>query len=94
MGNSVTDNKLTEVLAKFIPVNALNPDNLADLAQKAAVKELHAGYTLFKSGDRDKRHVFLVKGSVELSTDRGTHKVIYGGTPEAKHALAHTQPRT
>ncbi len=89
----MADNKLAETLAKFVPVNALNPDNLMDLAGKAAVKELHAGYTLFKSGDRDKRHVFLVKGSVELASERGVQKVIYGGTPEAKHALAHAQPR-
>ena len=90
----MADNKLAETLAKFIPVNALNPDNLMDLAQKASVKELHAGYTLFKAGDRDKRHVFLVKGGVELATERGAQKTVYGGTPEAKHALAHTQPRT
>jgi CRP-like cAMP-binding protein len=89
----VADNKLADTLAKFTPVNALNPDNLMDLAQKASVKELQAGYTLFKSGDRDKRHVFLVKGSVELASERGVHKTVYGGTPDASHALAHAQPR-
>jgi CRP-like cAMP-binding protein len=92
-GSHVADNKLAETLAKFTPVNALNPDNLTDLAQKASVKELQAGYTLFKSGDRDKRHVFLVKGSVELASERGVQKTIYGGTPDASHALAHAQPR-
>jgi len=89
----LADNKLGETLAKFTPVNALNPDNLADLAKKAAVKELHAGYTLFESGDRDKRHVFLVKGSVALSSERGVQKTVFGGTPDANHALAHAQPR-
>ena len=90
----MADNKLAETLARFTPVSALNPDNLSDLASKASVKELEAGYNLFQIGDRDKRHLFLVKGSVELSSERGVQKTVYGGTPDAKHALAHTQPRS
>ncbi len=87
------DRKLITQLSQFTPLNALNPDNLIELSHKTDTRRLASGLTLFKSGDRDKKHVFLLSGTVELVSPQGVSRVVTGGTPEARHALAHSQPR-
>ena len=89
----MSDKKIAELLSKFVPVNALNPDNIVELAQKARVNEVPRGLNIFQAGDRDKKHIFLIKGDVELVSQQGVTKSVSGGTPEARHALAHAQPR-
>ena len=89
----MSDKKIAELLSRFVPVNALNPDNIVELAQKTRVNEVPRGLNIFQAGDRDKKHVFLVSGDVELVSQQGVTKSVSGGSADARHALAHAQPR-
>ena len=84
-------NKAT--LKKFVPVNALNQDNFDELASKTYLEEIPAGATIFKTGDTDKKSIYLVEGEVELSAEDGLKTTIKSGTSQATHALSTLQPR-
>ena len=51
------------------------------------------GHYLFKKGDMDKVHVYLLKGEVELVQDKKVLKTIKAGSPESLQPLAHGFPR-
>lgn len=80
-------------LKAFFPISSLNPDNLRDLANKTSQETIAAGRYLFKSGDLDKSHVYLLTGEVELLNEKTTVKIIKANSPEAKQPIAHSQPR-
>ena len=80
-------------LKGFSPFGALKTDNLESLL--ASVKTLQAsqGETLFSKGDSDERSVYLLSGTIELTTDGSTKRRITGGTDEANHPIAPMFPR-
>lgn len=80
-------------LSSLIPINSLNPDNLQELAKKTPVETIAAGRFIFKKGDKDKKHIYLLSGSVDLLNDKEKIKTIVAGSPESKQPLAHSQPR-
>ncbi|HEX7026886.1 MAG TPA: cyclic nucleotide-binding domain-containing protein [Gammaproteobacteria bacterium] len=80
-------------LSTLIPINSLNPENLHELAKKTPVETVAAGRFIFKKGDTDKKHVYLLSGSVDLLNEREKIKTISAGTPEARQPLGHSQPR-
>lgn len=80
-------------LKAFFPVSSLNPDNLRDLAGKTSLESVTTGRYLFKMGDLDKYHVYLVSGEVELLNDKSIIKTITAGSMEATQPIAHSQPR-
>ena len=80
-------------LSSLNPINSLNPDNLQELAKKTPIETVASGRYLFKKGDTDKKHVYLLSGRVELLNDKEKIKSVSAGTPEALHPLGHTQPR-
>lgn len=80
-------------LSSLIPINSLNPDNLQELAKKTPVETIASGRFIFKKGDTDKKHVYLLSGSVDLLNDKQKVKTISAGSPESKQPLAHSQPR-
>ncbi len=81
-------------LKQLTPINSLNSENIEDLLGKVKTHHLKPGKYLFKQGDMDKAHVYLVEGSVELISNGKTVKTIEAGSEEARHPLAHTFPRT
>jgi CRP-like cAMP-binding protein len=81
------------LLRTFIPASALNAENFQELARKAVVENLSAGRTLFKSGERDGKTIYLLSGEVELVGDKGVERTVVGGTEAARHPLANFQPR-
>jgi CRP-like cAMP-binding protein/rhodanese-related sulfurtransferase len=81
------------VLQTLVPLNSLNPDNLLELATKTTVESIAVGRYLFKKGDSDKQHIYLLSGSVDLMQEKEVVKTITLKSPEAKQPLAHTQPR-
>jgi CRP-like cAMP-binding protein len=87
--------KLVEkaTLKNFVPPSALNQENFEDLASKTYIEEVPAGTAVFKTGETDRKAVYLVDGEVELRTDTGTASVVKSGTEQARHPLANTQPR-
>ncbi len=81
------------VLRTFSPLDGLKKENLNALMRKTVLRELGAGRVLFKEGDTDKRTCYLVSGELQLSTEGRNVTVIRGGSPEARNALAPSQPR-
>jgi len=81
------------ILRTFVPPSALNHENFEDLASKTYVEDVPAGGTLFKTGDVDKKAVYLVDGEVELKSDGGPAKTVKSGTEQSRHPLANLQPR-
>lgn len=81
------------VLRSFVPPSALNNENFEELASKTYIEEIPAGSALFKTGDLDRKAVYLVEGEVELKNDAGTVSLVKSGTEQAKHPLGNVQPR-
>lgn len=79
-------------LSDFSPFNAMKPDNLNNLLEQAETLQASQGQVIFKKGDSDKRSIYLLSGTVELTGDDGIKSVITGGTDEAIHPIAPTSP--
>lgn len=81
------------VLQTLVPINSLNPDNLLELANKTIIESVAAGRFIFKKGDTDKQHVYLLSGSVDMMQEKELVKTVTMKSPEARQPLAHAQPR-
>jgi CRP-like cAMP-binding protein len=82
-----------ELLKSLTPLEGMKKDNIAALAKKVFLRTLTPGRLLFKEGERDKRTVWVVSGTVEIREGDRTVGMIRGGTPEARNPLCHQQPR-
>jgi CRP-like cAMP-binding protein len=71
----------------------MKKDNIAALAKKVFLRTLPPGRLLFKEGERDKRTVWVVSGTVEIREGDRTVAMVRGGTPDARNPLCHHQPR-
>jgi CRP-like cAMP-binding protein len=81
------------ILQTLIPISSLSPDNQLELAQKTPIESITVGRYLFKKGDADKKHVYLLSGSVDLMNDKEVVKSIDAKSKDTKQPLAHAQPR-
>jgi CRP-like cAMP-binding protein len=81
------------LLRGFTPLNGMKKENLAALARKVSVRELDSGRVLFKEGDTDKRTIWIVSGTIELTESNRTVGVVKGGTPEARNPVVPKIPR-
>lgn len=80
-------------LRQLVPANALNAENFQELARKAVVEEVTAGRFVFKEGDNDRKAVYVLSGTVELTDGSGAQTNVQGGSEQARHPLANQQPR-
>jgi CRP-like cAMP-binding protein len=79
---------------RFVPLNAMNPDNQANLARKSELKTAAAGDYLFRIGDTASTVLYLVEGQVSLEDAAGQSVMtVKAGEPGATHRLAHQSPR-
>ena len=81
-------------LKELSPIDSLNAENVQDLLRKIKSETIQPGHYLFKKGDMDKAHIYVLKGDVELVADKKIIKTIRGGSDESKHPLAHSFPRS
>lgn len=81
------------VLRSFVPPSALNNENFEELSAKTYIEEIPAGSALFKTGDLDRKAVYLIEGEVELKNDAGTVSLVKSGTEQSKHPIGNVQPR-
>lgn len=90
MVNSIT----TKQLLKLVPLDGINPDNLQELADKSELSRLGLGKMAFKRGDSDRKHVYLIEGTIELidESNRCIER-ISADDPQAKHPIEPSQPR-
>lgn len=80
-------------LRQFSPLDGMKKENQAALAKKVFIRELDHGRLLFKQGDSDKRTIWVISGTVELSEEGRVAGVVRGGTPESRNPLPQKLPR-
>jgi len=80
-------------IKSFSPINSLNPENAQELIKKISATAVQAGHYVFKKGDTDKIHVYVLQGEIELVQDKKVLKVVKAGSPEGLQPLAHGFPR-
>ena len=80
-------------IRKLSPINSLNPENAQDLLKKISATPVAIGHYVFKKGDADKTHTYLLSGVIELIDDKKVVKVIKAGSAESLEPLAHGFPR-
>jgi len=81
-------------LARYQPLNALNPDNLQEILKQLKIEKIPAGKALFKKGDSDSHQYYLAQGEIDLIGDAGVLKTVKSGTSDGFNAIAHILPRT
>jgi CRP-like cAMP-binding protein len=82
-----------DLLRGFSPLDGLKRENLHALSRKTRLQEMDSGRVLFKEGESDRRTIYLVSGEIELRVGDRTVSMLRGGTPEARIAIAPSQPR-
>ena len=80
-------------IKSFSPINSLNPENAQELIKKVTATAVQSGHYIFKKGDADKMHVYVLKGEIELVDDKKVVKVVKAGTADGLQPLAHGFPR-
>ncbi|HKQ30631.1 MAG TPA: cyclic nucleotide-binding domain-containing protein [Burkholderiales bacterium] len=82
-----------ELLKSLIPISSLRTENFDQLASRTKIEQVPAKSTLFKAGDSDPDTIYLLRGELTLTPTKGDERVIVGGTPDARYALAQLKPR-
>jgi CRP-like cAMP-binding protein/rhodanese-related sulfurtransferase len=75
------------------PINSLNPENAQELIKKISAVPVESGRYIFKKGDPEKFHIYVLQGEIELVKDKKVIKLIKAGTPEGQQPIAHSFPR-
>ena len=83
----------TNQIKLLSPINSLNIENIQDLIKKIKPEQIEPGHYIFKKGDIDKYHVYVLNGQVELVEDKKVLKVIQAGSQEALQPIAQNFPR-
>ncbi len=81
-------------LVSFLPLNGLGANSLQEIAENTEIKSCDAGTYLFKAGDTDNKHVYLISGEVEILNGNSLVKKISDTSKVSSNPLAHGQPRT
>lgn len=82
-----------EDIKKFIPIDSLVGDNLVRLTKEVKIKQLPAGTKIFERGDKDKLHIYLLAGKVEMDPTEIRQQLVSADTEQARYALANLKPR-
>ncbi len=83
-----------KVLRAFVPINALSATHIEEISNKAVIEDVRSGSYVFKQGDRDYQTVYVLDGKVEFVDDkRNVVDAVTAGSEQARHPLAHKQPR-
>jgi len=83
-----------DLLARYQPLNALNPENLQTVLKQLKLVSLNAGDILFNKGESDNIQYYLIKGDVDLHGDSSILKTIKSRTPDSLNPIVHIFPRT
>ena len=87
------EQKLTDLLKRFSPLDGLKRDNLLALGRKVQIRELSPGQLLFKEGDTEKRTFYIVTGTLELVDGGNVVGTVEGGGQLARNPIAPVFPR-
>jgi len=81
-------------LRRLSPLDSLSSKHFELLAKKIKLVPAEKGEVLFKKGESDKSHIYLIEGKVELVKGNQTVDIVAADSEQAKHPIAHAQPRT
>lgn len=80
----------TVTLAEFatlVPIKALNPDHVTELAKKSEVSVVRKGTEIFTQGDNVTHIIYVLAGHVDLLKDDVSTKRVKGGSKMSKLPL-------
>ena len=80
-------------LQSLVPLKAMLPEYRADVLSSAQVQHIYAGQRLFEQDVFDGKHVYLLRGGVELQFSSGLMLKVLHTDAAADYPLAHLQPR-
>ena len=80
-------------LGTFSPFNALKSTNLDELLDDIEVLRATQGQVLFHKGDKEKRTIYLLSGTISLQDGDQALGTVVGGTDEARNSIAPVLPR-
>ena len=75
------------------PLDQLKTDTLRAILNKIELLQARRGQTLFRKGDKDKRSVYVLSGTIELRDGDRVVQSIAGGTDAARNPIAPVLPR-
>ena len=82
-----------ERLKKLVPISTLSENDRDQLLQRIQVEQSRKGEFIFRQGDDDPRHVYLLSGRVDLLLDNNVVDMVADNTETARYPLAHQFPR-
>ena len=83
-----------KLLKTLDPLSSLALDKLDEIANKSIVEELPPGRTIFRQGEKDKRCIYLLQGSLELQvTGNPRSETIKAKSNDARYPIAQQWPR-
>lgn len=81
------------LLQTLVPVNSLTVDHLNTLLRDRSIEMVCAGQSLFKIGEYDNQHVYLLSGKVMITDLQGQELLVRADDPVSRYPLKHHQPR-
>ncbi len=82
-----------EQISKFDPIDSLSEQHFASLLNKAELVNVAAGKTLFKEGEVDKCHYFLLQGQIKVTSSQEPEAIVTADNEAGRQAIASFQPR-
>ncbi len=82
------DVSLTRTL---VPLKDMSESHLADLLSHSQAEVVFAGQTLFRAGEYDRQHIYVLHGDIRLTDSNGEQEFVKGRS--TLMPLAHQQPR-
>jgi len=80
-------------IKNLVPISSLTHENQAEIIKTAVAQTAQSGQMLFKSGQTDKKTLYLLSGEIELCDSSGKASRIVAGSAQALHPVANSQPR-
>ena len=94
MSNSVLGTLAKDAAQQhLVPLKAMLPEYRADVLASAQVQQVYAGQRLFEQDIFDGKHVYLLRGGVELQFSSGLMLKVLHSDFAAQYPLANVQPR-
>lgn len=93
MSNLLDITMSTNALSDFVPLNSLDEEDIKLVNKESKFNSYKKRETLFHEGTDDDDVIFLVSGSIRLSTKDGTSFVLEADNEQAKYPVANLKPR-
>ncbi|MCG2634333.1 MAG: cyclic nucleotide-binding domain-containing protein [Gammaproteobacteria bacterium] len=94
MMNTPEHHSCVDRLHSLEPFIELHHSSLTALDRHCETRPVSANDLVFTEGQADHHHIYLLEGELELSSEyRNSQHSVLAGSAEARHALAHAQPR-